>query len=131
MQSSEDDFCTTEAIPVRQFVSPSGEGQGNSDADNFGNRVEPRPPSNRFSSEYLIFQRSGVEAANLVKARPSVENVLAGLQPTCATRPKPGHRAADRLVIRFVTARLKAATRPFADRTSKDATSRSAKTEIT
>jgi hypothetical protein len=42
---------------------------------------------------------------------------LPDFRPTCVRMPKPGNRPANRLVIRFVTAKLKAATHRLRNRT--------------
>ena len=45
----------------------------------------------------------------------------------CVSMPKPGNRAAKRLVIRFVTAKLKAATHGLRNRIRRMGTSRIAR----
>ena len=60
-----------------------------------------------------------------------VRYTLPDFRPTCVRMPKLGNRAANRLVIRFVTAKLKAATQRLQNRIKKTGASRSASRETT
>jgi hypothetical protein len=52
-------------------------------------------------------------------------------QPTCARMPNPGIRAANRLVIRLVTAKLKAATHSLRNRIRRMGASKSTRSDMT
>src|ERR1039458_56503 len=65
------------------------------------------------------------------KTFTGVRYTLPDFRPTCITMPKPGNRAANRLVIRFVKARLKAATHLLRNRIRMMGASRIARSGMT
>jgi hypothetical protein len=60
-----------------------------------------------------------------------VLSALPDFRPTCVSMPKPGNRAANRLVIRFVTARLKAAIQRLRNRIRRIGASRIIRSKMT